>query len=72
MWERDSNRWTHIPTSINSICGGWAKLANGNVGMFAGHYQTLEVRGARKGCLGTSSSPAAALFWPGAGPSLAL
>ncbi|GBF96985.1 hypothetical protein Rsub_09782 [Raphidocelis subcapitata] len=41
LWNRDTNEWTHIPTGINSICGGWAKLANGNIGMFAGHYQTL-------------------------------
>lgn len=43
MWQRDTNEWTNIPTSINSICGGWAKFANGHVGMFAGHYQTLGV-----------------------------
>ncbi|KAI8466478.1 MAG: hypothetical protein J3K34DRAFT_524480 [Monoraphidium minutum] len=41
LWERDSDKWTHIQTGINSICGGWSKLSNGNVGMFAGHYQTL-------------------------------
>lgn len=44
-WDRETNEWEPIFTPINSICGGWAKLPNGNVGMFAGHYQTLWVRG---------------------------
>mgnify|MGYP001808016585 CR=1 FL=1 len=33
---RGTDKWTHIPTTINSICGGWAKFANGDVGLFAG------------------------------------
>ena len=36
LWDRGTDKWTHIPTTINSICGGWAKFANGDVGLFAG------------------------------------
>ncbi len=39
VWDRETNTWTPVETPINSICGGWAKLHDGNVGMFAGHYQ---------------------------------
>lgn len=45
LWDRGSNTWKDIHTSTNSICGGWAKLANGHIGMFAGHYQTMGVSG---------------------------
>lgn len=41
VWDRDTDKWTNIPTKVNSICGGWAKLPNGQIGLFSGHYQTL-------------------------------
>ncbi|KAF6264122.1 hypothetical protein COO60DRAFT_220181 [Scenedesmus sp. NREL 46B-D3] len=42
VYDRDDETWTNIPTSVNSVCGGWARLANGQVGLFAGHYGTLQ------------------------------
>lgn len=39
---RDDDTWTNIPTDVNSACGGWARLPDGRVGMFAGHYPTLQ------------------------------
>lgn len=43
MYDRDFDTWTDVPTNVNSVCGGWARLANGQVGLFAGHYATLDV-----------------------------
>lgn len=43
VYDRDADTWTDVPTNVNSVCGGWARLANGQVGMFAGHYATLDV-----------------------------
>lgn len=43
VYDRDFDTWTDVPTNVNSVCGGWARLANGQVGMFAGHYATLDV-----------------------------
>jgi hypothetical protein len=42
VYDRDDDTWTNIPTSVNSVCGGWARLSNGQVGLFAGHYGTLQ------------------------------
>jgi hypothetical protein len=43
VYDRDEDTWTDVPTNVNSVCGGWARLANGQVGLFAGHYATLDV-----------------------------
>jgi hypothetical protein len=43
VYDRDEDTWTDVPTKVNSVCGGWARLANGHVGLFAGHYATLDV-----------------------------
>jgi hypothetical protein len=43
VYDRDLDTWTDVPTNVNSVCGGWARLANGQVGLFAGHYATLDV-----------------------------
>jgi hypothetical protein len=43
VYDRDADTWTDVPTNVNSVCGGWARLANGQVGLFAGHYATLDV-----------------------------
>lgn len=43
VYDRDEGTWTDVPTNVNSVCGGWARLANGQVGLFAGHYATLDV-----------------------------
>lgn len=43
MYDRDADTWTDVPTNVNSVCGGWARLANGQVGLFAGHYATIDV-----------------------------
>ncbi|WIA15217.1 hypothetical protein OEZ85_001895 [Tetradesmus obliquus] len=44
VYDRDDETWTNIPTSVNSVCGGWARLSNGQVGLFAGHYGTLQAK----------------------------
>lgn len=51
VWERATNAWSNVHIPINSICGGWAKTPNGNVGMYSGHYQTLGVSGRQMECL---------------------
>lgn len=55
VYDRDLDTWTDVPTNVNSVCGGWARLANGQVGLFAGHYATLDVyqvRNVQAVCLG--------------------
>jgi hypothetical protein len=42
VYDRDADTWTNIPTSVNGVCGGWVRLSNGQVGLFAGHYGTLQ------------------------------
>jgi hypothetical protein len=44
LWDRANATWTHVPTKINTICGGWARYPSGSVGFYAGHYQTLEYK----------------------------
>lgn len=43
VYDRDEDTWTDVPTNVNSVCGGWARLANGQIGLFAGHYATIDV-----------------------------
>jgi hypothetical protein len=42
VYDRDDDSWTNVPTNVNSACSGWARLPDGRVGMFAGHYPTLQ------------------------------
>ncbi|KAF8060590.1 NLE1 [Scenedesmus sp. PABB004] len=42
VYDRDDGSWTHVPTDTNLVCGGWARFSNGQVGLFAGHYGTLQ------------------------------